>query len=79
MGIVYAFLELLSHSKHRFTDPKCHRYTHTHTHTHSGGIELVFNGTNLDVVQSPMLVVSDPDYVNATNVSQLVKSYIHVY
>ena len=73
MGIVYAFLELLSHSKHRFTDPKCHSRTHADilTHSHSGGIELTFNGTNLDVVQSPMLIVSDPDYVNATNVSQL--------
>jgi hypothetical protein len=48
-----------------------HTHTHIHTHTHSGGIELIFNGTNLDVVERPMLVVSDPQYVNATNVSQL--------
>jgi Na+/serine symporter len=61
--------------------PICHTLTHTHTHiltntyshshTHSGGIELIFNGTNLDVVESPMLVVNDPNYVNVTNVSQL--------
>ena len=40
-----------------------------HTLTHSGGIELIFIGTNLDVVQNPMLVVSDPQYLDGTNVS----------
>ena len=36
---------------------------------HRGGIELIFNGTNLDVVQNPMLVINDPQYLNITNVS----------
>ena len=36
----------------------------------SGGIELIFNGTNLDVVQNPMLVINDPEYLNVINVSQ---------
>ena len=35
-----------------------------------GGIELIFLGTNLDVVVNPMLVVSDPQYLDATNVSR---------
>ena len=38
-------------------------------YTHSGGIELVFIGTNLDVVIEPMLVVTDPQYLDVTNVS----------
>ena len=37
--------------------------------THSGGIVLTFIGTNLDVVQKPMLVVNDPQYLNVANVS----------
>ena len=62
---------MLSHSMYSFVYPICHfTHTHTHTHTHSGGIELIFNGTNLDVVQNPMLVISDPEYLNVSNVSQ---------
>lgn len=34
-----------------------------------GGIELVFNGSNLDVVQNPMLEVNDQDYLDSLNVS----------
>ena len=37
--------------------------------TYSGGIELVFNGTNLDVILNPMLEISDPDNLNVINVS----------
>ena len=37
--------------------------------TYSGGIEVVFNGTNLDVVQNPMLELSGPDNMNVINVS----------
>ena len=61
---------------------QCHAIlcAHTHTHTHtlapillihicSGGIALTFIGTNLDVVQNPMLVVNDPLYINEANVS----------
>ena len=40
----------------------------------SGGIELIFNGTNLDVVQNPMLVISDPQYLDISNVSMI---YLH--
>ena len=69
MYVVYEFLKMLSHSKHSFVYPICH-FTHTHTLTHSGGIELIFNGTNLDVVQNPMLVISDPEYLDVSNVSQ---------
>ena len=36
---------------------------------YSGGIEVVFNGTNLDVTQNPMLEISDPDNLNVINVS----------
>ena len=46
-----------------------------HTCTCSGGIELTFIGTNLDVVQNPVLVVSDMDYLDAANVSHV---YIHL-
>ena len=35
----------------------------------SGGIELIFNGSNLNVVQNPLLVINDPDYLDNTNVS----------
>jgi hypothetical protein len=56
-----------------------HMHTHTHTphihithaETHSGGIMLTFIGTNLDVVQNPILVVADPQYLNIANVSVL--------
>ena len=37
----------------------------------SGGIELIFNGTNLDVVQNPMLVISDPQYLEVSNVNMI--------
>ena len=47
--------------------------THLHTYymipTCSGGIMLTFIGTNLDVVQNPMLVIADPQYLNVANVS----------
>ena len=46
-----------------------HTYTHQFTAVHSGGIVLTFIGTNLDVVQNPVLVVNDPQYLNVTNVS----------
>ena len=54
-----------------------HLYVHTHTHSltytllmaHSGGVVLTFIGANLDVVQKPMLVVDDPQYLNVANVS----------
>lgn len=52
-----------------------HAYTPSHTHLllHiilcSGGIVLMFIGTNLDVVQNPMLVIADPQYLNVANVS----------
>ena len=55
---------------HMYTHTHTHTYTHTLTHAHRGGIELIFNGTNLDVVQRPMLVFDDTEYVNAPNVSQ---------
>ena len=42
-----------------------------HTCTCSGGIELTFIGTNLDVVQNPVLVVSDMDYLDTANVSHV--------
>ena len=42
-----------------------------HTHTCSGGIELTFIGTNLDVVQNPVLVVDDSAYVDVVNVSRV--------
>ena len=32
---------------------------------------LTFNGTNLDVIQNPMLVVADPQYLNEANVSAM--------
>ena len=32
---------------------------------------LTFNGTNLDVVQNPMLVLTDPQYLNEANVSAM--------
>ena len=32
---------------------------------------LTFNGTNLDVVQNPMLVIDDPQYLNVANVSAM--------
>ena len=32
---------------------------------------LTFNGTNLDVVQNPILVVDDPQYLNVANVSTM--------
>jgi hypothetical protein len=32
---------------------------------------LMFIGTNLDVVQNPMLVVNDPQYLNEANVSAI--------
>ena len=35
----------------------------------SGGIEVIFNGTNLDVVQNPVMAVNDSDYVAVFNVS----------
>ena len=38
---------------------------------HSGGVVLTFIGTNLDVVQNPMLVVDDSQYLNAANVSAM--------
>ena len=38
----------------------------------SGGIELIFNGTNLDVVQNPMLVISDPQYLEVSNVNMIL-------
>ena len=37
--------------------------------THSGGIELIFKGSNLNVVQNPVLVINDPDYLDNVNVS----------
>ena len=33
---------------------------------------LTFNGTNLDVVQNPMLVIADPQYLNVANVSAII-------
>lgn len=39
-------------------------------HICSGGIVLMFIGTNLDVVQNPMLVVDDPQYLNIANVRE---------
>lgn len=35
----------------------------------SGGIEVTFSGTNLDVVQDPVMAVNDSDYVDVFNVS----------
>ena len=32
---------------------------------------LTFIGTNLDVVQNPMLVIADPQYLNKANVSAM--------
>jgi hypothetical protein len=63
----YFYIPSISHMSHTHT----HTHTLTHTQTCSGGIEFIFNGTNLDVVERPILVVSDPNYVNATNVSHL--------
>ena len=69
-------MKLLSHSgipciRHTRTHARTHTHTHTHTHVHtSGGIEVTFIGANLDVVQRPMLVVNDTDYVPVVNVSQ---------
>ena len=55
-----------------------HTYTHTliHSLTHSGGIELIFNGSNLDVVQNPMLIFDDPNYTSNVNVSGAM---VHVF
>ena len=41
----------------------------------SGGVELIFNGNNLNVyvVENPMLEVSDPEYLNVTNISSKTK------
>ena len=39
--------------------------------SHSGGVVLTFIGTNLDVVQNPMLVITDPQYLNEANVSAM--------
>ena len=36
----------------------------------SGGIEITFSGTNLDVVQDPVMLVNDSDYVDVFNVSR---------
>ena len=59
--------------------PLVHTRTHvtlpSHTCTllvsHSGGVVLTFFGTNLDVIQNPMLVVTDPQYLNEANVSAM--------
>ena len=42
----------------------------------SGGIEITFSGTNLDVVQDPVMLVNDSDYVDAFNVSRCDASSI---
>ena len=62
---------------HTHTHTHIHTHTHTltHTHTHSGGINLTFIGTNLDVVQNPVLVVNDPQYLDGTNVSHKKHTY----
>ena len=50
-----------------------------HTHMRSGGIEIIFNGTNLDVVQNPMLVIIDPQYLNVSNVSFVYCNFLQCH
>ena len=48
-----------------------------HPFTHSGGIELIFNGSNLNSVQNPVLVIQDSDF--EVNVRWATYMYMYVY
>ena len=45
---------------------------------YSGGIRLIFNGTNLDAVQQPMLEVNDQDYLDIVNVGEGTPNWYNV-
>ena len=39
-----------------------------HSHAHSGGVKVVFTGSNLNVTQSPKIIIIDTRFTSSSGV-----------
>ena len=50
-----------------------------HYHVHSGGVKVVFTGSNLNVTQSPMIIITDSSFTYSLGVRIVVFLYHYMH